>query len=378
MIARTLESTVTEKLHQGKAIIIVGARQTGKTTLIRGVLHEKDHLFLNGDDPSVRTMLTDANTEQIRRLLGEHRTVFLDEAQRIPGIGLTLKIITDQFKDVQLLVSGSSSFDMTQEVNEPLTGRKWEYTLLPISWQEFEDHVGYLDAEQRMETRLIYGSYPEIVSFPGEERERLQQLVGSYLYRDILAYAGIRKPEVLDRLLQALAFQVGSEVNYNELAETTGLNKGTVATYIDILEKGYIVFRLNSFARNLRNEIKRSRKVYFYDNGVRNAIIGNFQPLDLRPDKGALWKNFLVSERLKYNLYHNTGARMYFWRTRQQQEIDYVEERDGHLTAYEFKWKPRTAKVSSSFLSAYNAAAHTVHRDNFRDFLQLPIIQEQQ
>jgi predicted AAA+ superfamily ATPase len=224
-----------------------------------------------------------------------------------------------------------------------------------------------------METRLIYGSYPEIVSFPGEERERLQQLVGSYLYRDILAYAGIRKPEVLDRLLQALAFQVGSEVNYNELAETTGLNKGTVATYIDILEKGYIVFRLNSFARNLRNEIKRSRKVYFYDNGVRNAIIGNFQSVDLRPDKGALWENFLVSERLKYNLYHNTGARMYFWRTRQQQEIDYVEERDGRITAYEFKWKPRTAKVSSSFLSAYNAAAHTVHRDNFRDFLQPPI-----
>lgn len=376
MIARTHEATVSEKLHQGKAIILVGARQTGKTTLIQRVFHDREYLFLNGDDPSVRTMLTDANTEQIRRLLGEHRIVFLDEAQRIPGIGLTLKIITDQFKDVQLLVSGSSSFDMTQEVNEPLTGRKWEYTLFPVSWQEFEDHVGYLQAEQQLETRLLYGSYPEIVVSPGEERERLQQLVGSYLYRDILAYAGIRKPEVLDRLLQALAFQVGSEVNYNELAETTGLNKGTVAAYLDILEKGYIVFRLNSFARNLRNEIKRTRKVYYYDNGVRNAVIANFQPLDLRPDKGALWENFLVSERLKYNRYHNTGARMYFWRTRQQQEIDYVEERDGRLTAYEFKWKPRTAKISSSFLSAYNAAAHTVHRDNFREFVRQTSPQE--
>lgn len=376
MIARTHEATVSEKLHRGKAIILVGARQTGKTTLIQRVFHDREYLFLNGDDPSVRTMLTDANTEQIRRLLGEHRIVFLDEAQRIPGIGLTLKIITDQFKDVQLLVSGSSSFDMTQEVNEPLTGRKWEYTLFPVSWQEFEDHVGYLQAEQQLETRLLYGSYPEIVVSPGEERERLQQLVGSYLYRDILAYAGIRKPEVLDRLLQALAFQVGSEVNYNELAETTGLNKGTVAAYLDILEKGYIVFRLNSFARNLRNEIKRTRKVYYYDNGVRNAVIANFQPLDLRPDKGALWENFLVSERLKYNRYHNTGARMYFWRTRQQQEIDYVEERDGRLTAYEFKWKPRTAKISSSFLSAYNAAAHTVHRDNFREFVRQTSPQE--
>ncbi len=370
IICRTLERTATEKIHRGKAIILVGARQTGKTTLIRQILKGREHLFLNGDDPSVRTMLRDANTEQIRRLLGDHRIAFLDEAQRIPGIGLTLKIITDRFPEVQLLVTGSSSFDMAHELNEPLTGRKWEYTLFPVSWTEFEDHAGYLQAEQQLETRLLYGNYPEIVSSPGEERERLQQLVGSYLYRDILAYAGIRKPEVLDRLLQVLALQIGSEVNYNELAQTTGINKGTVASYIDILEKGYIVFRLNSFARNLRNEIKRTRKIYFYDNGVRNAIIGGFQTLELRPDKGALWENFLVSERLKFNLYRNTGARMYFWRTRQQQEVDYVEELDGCITAWEFKWKPRPAKISSSFLSTYQADGHVVHRENFREFVQ--------
>lgn len=370
MISRTLERTITEKIHRGKAIILVGARQTGKTTLMRRVLDDRKYLFLNGDDPSVRTMLATANTAQLRRLLGEHRIAFLDEAQRIPGIGLTLKIITDQFPEVQLLVSGSSSFDMAHELNEPLTGRKWEYTLFPVSWREFEDHVGYLQAEQQLETRLLFGCYPEIATSPGEERERLQQLVGSYLYRDILAYAGIRKPEVLDRLLQALAFQIGSEVNYNELAETTGLNKGTVANYIDILEKGYIVFRLNSFARNLRNEIKRTRKIYFHDNGVRNAILGSFQPLDLRPDKGALWENFLVSERLKYNMYRNAGARMYFWRTRQQQELDYVEELDGRVTAWEFKWNPRPVKFSSSFLSAYQAEGHVVHRENFRDFIR--------
>lgn len=369
MIERSLNAAINGKLHRGKAIILVGARQTGKTTLIRQILKNQPHLFLNGDDPSVRTMLSGANTEQIRRILGSHRIAFLDEAQRIPGIGLTLKIITDQFPQVQLLVSGSSSFDMAQELNEPLTGRKWEYTLFPISWGEFENHVGYVQAEQTLEARLLFGSYPEIVSTPGEEKERLQQLAGSYLYRDILAYAGIRKPEVLDRLLQALALQIGSEVNFNELAQTTGMNKGTVASYIDILEKGSIIFRLNSFARNLRNEIKRNRKVYFFDNGVRNTIIGNFQPLELRPDKGALWENFLVSERLKLNMYRNTGARMYFWRTRQQQEIDYVEEVDGQVTAWEFKWQRRPARISSSFLTAYQADARVVHRENFRDFM---------
>jgi hypothetical protein len=369
MIERRLEHTLVERIHGGKAIIVVGARQTGKTTLIRRVLEGREHLFLNGDDPSVRALLTDANSQQIKRLIGGHRIVFLDEAQRIPGIGVTLKIITDQFPKVQLVVSGSSSFDMVHELNEPLTGRKWEYTLFPVSWREFEDHVGYLEAEQRLETRLLYGSYPEIVCSPGEERELLQQLVGSYLYRDILAYAGIRKPEVLDRLVQALALQIGGEVNYNELSQIAGLNKGTVANYIDILEKGYIVFRLNSFSRNLRHEIKRTRKIYFYDNGVRNALVASFQPLELRPDKGALWENFLVSERLKYNRYRNTGARMYFWRTRQQQEIDYVEELDGSITAYELKWKPRSVRISSSFLSTYTAEGYVIHRGNFRDFV---------
>ena len=370
MIDRVLESTVAGKLDSGKAIIIVGARQTGKTTLVRRVLDGREYLFLNGDDPSVRAVLTDANSQQIRRLLAGHQIVFLDEAQRIPRIGITLKIITDQFPDVRLLVSASSSFDMGQELNEPLTGRKWEYTLFPVSWEEFEDHVGYLPAEQQLETRLIYGSYPEIVASPGEERERLQQLVGSYLYRDILAYSGIRKPEVLDHLLQALAFQVGGEVNYNELSQTISLNKGTVADYIDILEKGYVVFRLSSFSRNLRNEIKRTRKIYFYDNGVRNAVVGNFQPIELRPDKGALWENFLVSERRKHNVYQKTGARMSFWRTRQKQKIDYVEELDGRIAAYEFKWKSRPPRISSSFLSTYRAEGHVVHRQNFREFVR--------
>ncbi len=369
MIKRTLQEVLHQKMHTGKAIILIGARQTGKTTLLRELLSGQDYLFLDGDDPAVRTMLAGANTQQILRILGNNQLVFLDEAQRIPGIGLTLKIITDQFPQVQLFVSGSSSFDLSVEMNEALTGRKWEYPLFPVTWDEFERHVGYLRAVQELETRLLYGSYPEILNFPGQERERLQQLATSYLYRDVLAYGGIRKPEVLDKLLQALALQIGSEVNYNELAQITGLNKETVSNYIDILEKGYIVFRLPSFSRNIRNEIKQNRKIYFYDTGVRNMIIGNFQPLDLRSDKGALWENFLISERRKIHSYRGTMARSYFWRTRQQQEIDYVEEMNGKITAWEFKWQPKEVKISVSFLNAYNAAGYVVHRDNFRDFL---------
>jgi len=333
------------------------------------LLRDSRFLFLNGDDPSVQAELAKVNTRQLARIIGDHTVVFIDEAQRIPGVGLGLKIITDRFPQVQLLVSGSSSFELTQSVNEPLTGRKWEYILYPLSWAEIENHFGYLESEQLLETRLIYGNYPEIVVHLGEERERLQQLVNSYLYRDILSFADIRKPEVLSRLLQALALQVGSEVNFTELAQITGVNKATVSNYIDILEKGFIIFRLSSLSRNLRNEIKQNRKVYFYDNGVRNMIIGNFQSLDLRSDKGALWENFLISERIKLNHYTGAYAHNYFWRTRQQQEVDYVEEKDGNITAWEFKWRPQGAKISSTFLNAYNATAKIIHRENFREFI---------
>jgi predicted AAA+ superfamily ATPase len=329
MFDRTIVNTITEKINGGKAIVVVGARQVGKTTLINEILKDKDFLFLDADDPSTRSLLQNPTTEQIRTFLGDYKFIFLDEAQRIPGIGLTLKIITDQFRGVQLFVSGSSSFDLGNELNEPLTGRKWEYELFPISWEEYENKIGFIKSEQQIENRLLYGLYPEVINNQGKERETLKNLVNSYLYRDILAFSDIRKPEVLEKLLQALALQMGSEVNYNELSQLIGINKITVQKYIDILEKGYIVFRLNSFNRNIRNEIKQNRKIYFYDNGIRNMIIGNFNQLDLRVDKGALWENFLVSERRKQNLYKDTFAKMYFWRTKQQQEIDFVEEKMG-------------------------------------------------
>jgi len=371
MYTRTLESRIKEKIHSGKAIVIVGARQVGKTTLLKSILEGLDYLFLDADDPTIRSLLSNPNTEQIRTILGDHKTVFLDEAQRINGIGLTLKIITDQFKHVQLFVSGSSSFDLGNVLNEPLTGRKWEYEMFPISWEEYETKIGFVNSEQQLENRLLYGFYPDVINNQGNEKETLKNLVNSYLYRDILAFSDIRKPEVLEKLLQALALQMGSEVNYNELSLTIGINKLTVQKYIDILEKGFIVFRLNSFSRNLRNEIKQNRKIYFYDNGIRNMIIGNFKPFELRVDKGALWENFLVSERLKQNTYKQTFAKMYFWRTKQQQEIDFVEEYNGQICGYEFKWNSKRINFPKNFTETYNAGTFLISRENFREFVAL-------
>ena len=262
MIQRFIEDTIREKINSGKAIVLAGARQVGKTTLIKNILSEIDYLFLDADDPTVRNLLTSPNTEELKTLLGENKYVFIDEAQRIPDIGITLKIITDQLKDIQLFVSGSSSFELGNALNEPLTGRKWEYELFPISWEEYEKNTGYLKSVQQLENRLLYGMYPDVINNQGKEKEILKNLVNSYLYRDILAFSDIRKPEVLEKLLQALALQMGSEVNYNELAQIAGINKVTVQKYIEILEKGYIVFRLNSFSGNLQNEIKKNRKIY--------------------------------------------------------------------------------------------------------------------
>jgi hypothetical protein len=371
MIKRILESKILQKLNTGKAIILIGPRQVGKTTLINSILKNKEHLFIDGDDPTVRNLLTEPNTEQLKSIIGNNKTLFIDEAQRINTIGITLKLITDQFKDVQLLVSGSSAFELNNQINEPLTGRKWEYNLFPISWEELENHIGYIKAEQQLELRILYGMYPDIINNPGEEVEILKQLANSYLYKDILAFGGIRKPEVLEKLVKALALQIGNEVSYNELSQLIGVDKNTVSNYIDLLTKGYIVYRLPSFSRNLRNEIKSNQKIYFYDTGIRNMVIGNFNLLDTRNDKGALWENFLISERLKRNVYNGSLANSYFWRTAQQQEIDYLEEIAGDIKGYEFKWNPKAkVKIPKSFMETYNAEVDVINRDNFRTFIK--------
>lgn len=370
MIKRGLASLIKNKISTRKAILIIGPRQVGKTTLINELLADKDFLFLDGDDPSTRQLLTNPNTEQLKDLIKDKPFVFLDEAQRIENIGITLKIIVDQIKLTQVFVSGSSSFEISNLTSEPLTGRKWEYTLYPISWKEFENYKGVLKSIQQLPIRLVYGMYPEIISNAGNEFELLKQLTESYLYKDILAYDAIRKPDVVKKLLQALAHQVGSEVSLRELSNLLSIDAKTVASYISILEQAFVIFRLGAFSRNLRNEIKTNQKIYFYDNGILNMMKGNLNPLETRNDIGSLWENFLISERIKKNEYNQSLAQIYFWRTKQQQEIDFVEDVGGKISGYEFKWKSKAkVKTPNSFIETYNADFKIISTENFREFI---------
>lgn len=371
-VERLIETDIKSRFFSNKAIIVTGPRQAGKTTLIRKLIQPFLHetLILEGDDPNTAIIMNRPNTEQLRSIMGRNRVVFIDEAQKIPEIGLTSKIIIDQFKDVQLILSGSSSFDLMEKTQEPLTGRKWNFSLWPISWEEWQNHSGYIKADQDLENRLVFGSYPDVLTNPADQQMILKELASSYLYHDVLMFAKIKKPEVLIKLLQALAFQLGNEVSYNEIASLIGLDAKTVASYIDILEKAFVIYKLTAFSGNLRDEIKTNRKIYFCDNGIRNAVIGNYNPVQLRNDIGALWENFLISERLKFNQYHRIESTSFFWRTTQQQEIDYVEKQDDKILAFQFKWnEKRKAKFSKSFTSNYHPETMVVNRQNFREFV---------
>lgn len=369
-IERLQKHWIGEKLHKGKVIIVIGPRQVGKTTLVNELLKSESFLFLDGDDPTVRELLNSPNTEQLKSILGNYSLVFIDEAQRIKDIGITLKIIHDRFKDVQLLVSGSSSFELSGLTQEPLTGRKWTFFLYPISWEEWEKQVGYVRAEQSIEERLVFGMYPEILTNVPDQKELLLELSESYLYKDIFSLGLIKKPDAIHRLLQALAYQVGNEVSFNELSNLLKIDVKTVISYIELLEQAFVVFRLGTFSRNLRNEIKTNKKIYFYDNGVRNALINNFQPVSLRNDIGALWENFLISERVKLLEYHKMNRDIFFWRTKFQQEIDFVETFDGKVLGFEFKWNPKQkVNFPASFIETYQAETKVIHRDNFREFV---------
>ena len=372
-IERKLYKTITEQLFKGKVIILVGPRQVGKTTLLSELVRQSDKkvLSLNCDEPEVQTMLTNTNVAKLRTIIGNNELLVIDEAQKIDNIGLTLKLIVDNIKEVQVVATGSSAFELRNRLNEPLTGRKFEYQMFPISCGEIIDTYGLLEEKRTLENRLVYGSYPDIIMHPEEARRYLTELTQSYLYKDILSLDSLRKPQLLDKLLQALAFQMGSEVSTSELARTLQTDSKTIDKYIDLLEKCYVIFRLGGLSRNLRTELKRAKKIYFYDNGVRNAIIQQFAPVHLRDDIGALWENFFISERMKRNHYDGYLCNRYFWRTTLQQEIDLVEERDGAMTAFEMKWNPsKKVLFSKSFTDAYNVKETiTITPDNYLEYL---------
>ena len=372
MIVRTVVDNIRKRLSDRKVMVILGSRQVGKTTLFHQLFDDsKEVLWWNGDESDVRAALENTSSARLKTLIGNHSIVVIDETQRIDNIGLAAKIIYDTIPNVKVLLSGSSAFELKNKTNEPLTGRKWEYQLFPLSFAEMVNHHGLLEEKRLLEHRMIYGYYPEVVTQTADAKSVLSQITNSYLYKDILMLENIHKAEKLERLVQALAFQVGHQVSYNELSQICGLDNQTVEKYIDLLEKSFVVFRIPSFSRNIRNELKKSRKIYFYDNGIRNAVIKQYNSLDLRDDVGALWENFLVSERMKFINYNFHYCNRYFWRTHAQQEIDYVEDKDGLLSAFEFKWNPKTkAKLPKAFSTAYpNSEFKTIHRDNFYTFL---------
>ena len=331
-IKRDIDGFLAKRMFGGKTLVIYGPRQSGKTTAVESYLatHElvSDVVSFNGDETTDRQLLADASAEKLRLLVGKKKILFIDEAHKVPNIGLVLKRAWDKVKGVQVIASGSSSVELADKIEEPMTGRKFDYTLMPPSFAELVSVTSPADELRCIEQRMIYGMYPDVVTHPGDEVDRLRMIGKGYLYKDILAMGEIKRPELLDRLLSALAFQIGQEVIYSELAQTVGTDDKTVAKYIDILEKAYIIRKVPSYARNLRNELKKSRKIYFNDCGIRNYIIGDWRPLDMRgaTEAGHLWENYLVAERAKWRLVHEPETREFFWMTTQQQEVDLVEE----------------------------------------------------
>jgi len=371
MIKRFITSRILNNLHKGKVILIMGARQSGKTTLLKGLFPvQQDILYLNCDDLEDRNLLAAETISSMKQFAGKSKYIFIDEAQRVQNIGLKLKLLVDNFPEVQIIATGSSSFELSNQIKEPLTGRIYEFYLYPFAYQELADNFGAYRERKELANRLIYGSYPDIVNHPSEAATLLNHLVGSYLYKDIFTFQELRKPELLDRLLSALALQIGSEVSYNELAQLISTDQKTIQKYIQLLEQAYIIFRLPNYSTNQRKEIKRSRKIYFWDNGVRNCLITDFRDIAVRDDIGKLWENYIVSERMK--LLSNAGIlrKSYFWRNIHKSEIDYLEVYEDKTTAYEIKWNPRRNLKATAFTSLYpQAGLFLINPENYSEFL---------
>lgn len=373
MVRREQTNYAKARLFKGKALLVFGPRQVGKTTFVQNLIADlnKKTLFLNGDESDVLVLFENPNVTKLKNLIGDNEILVIDEAQRITNIGIVLKIIVDQIKSVQVIATGSSSFELANKLNEPLTGRKYEMFLYPIAFSEMVAHSGLLEEKRALEQRLIYGNYPEIITNPIDAKEHIKLIANSYLYKDLFLLDQISKPVLLQKIVKALALQVGSEVNYNELSKLIQIDNKTVEKYIDLLEKAFVIFKLPALSNNVRNEIKKGKKIYFYDNGIINAVTGNFNPLAQRTDVGSLWENYIISERIKHLNIQQNEASPYFWRTTQQQEIDYIEKNEDQIFACEIKWNAKTKyKIPVTFSTNYaNVTSKIVSPENYEEFL---------
>ncbi len=374
LVPRALESTIAAQLTSNKVILLVGARRVGKTVLMNQLAESFSGptLLLNGDDLTTADLLNDRRVANYRRWLGKTELLLIDEAQVVPNVGTALKLLIDSFPELTIFATGSSSFELTNRAGEPLVGRQITHTLYPLSQLEMGATETYLQTKERLTDRLVFGSYPDVVQLPdpADRIDYLKGMVSSYLLKDILLFEQIRNAQKMLQLLQLVAYQVGNEVSYDELARQLQLDRSTVLRYLDLFSKVFILFRLGGYSGNLRKEVTKSSKWYFFDNGIRNALINNFASLSQRQDVGALWENYLVAERLKRNAYQRNQATPYFWRTYDQQELDWLEETDGQLEAFEMKWTTGRIRLPKAFEKAYPAAPITViNPDTYLDFI---------
>lgn len=373
-LVRDLSENIFKKFQSNKVVIVFGARRVGKTVLVKELLEKINEpvLSLNGEDINVHDKLAIRSVENYRQLLGSYKFLYIDEAQKIPEIGLKLKLMIDEIEDLKIIISGSSSFDIHKDAGEPLTGRKYSFNLFALSENEFNQVENKIEKIDKVRERLIFGNYPELLQLPDREDkiDYLNEMVSSYLLKDILVYENIKNSQKIFNLLRLIAFQIGGEVSLQELGKQLGISKNTVEKYLDLLSKVFILHKVEGFSRNLRKEITKNSRWYFLDNGIRNAVIANFNPIESRNDIGALWENYMISERLKYQEYNRLSSNNYFWRTYEQQEIDWVEERDGSLFGYEFKWKESKVKIPTQWKNAYpDSSFEVINKDNFEKWL---------
>lgn len=375
-IRRAIEESIIKKLQPNKVVVLLGARRVGKTLLLNYLIENSIHepyVFLNGEDMAVQALLAQRTAENYKRLLGDKKLLIVDEAQKVEGIGQILKLMVDSIEGLKVIATGSSVFDLANKSGEPLTGRKYTFKLFPLAQMEYSTNESMVQTRAKLEERLIYGCYPELVHLPSNQEKAtyLNEMADAYLLKDILEFDGIRNSDKMFDLLRLIAFQIGKEISLDELGRQLAMSRNTVEKYLDLLSKVFVIYKLPGFSRNLRSEITKTNRWYFYDNGIRNALIRNFNPLSIRNDAGELWENYVLAERAKYQSYTNKQMTNFFWRTYEQQEIDWIEESGGKLMAYEIKWNPtKTVRVPPAWTKAYpESSFQVIHPENYLDWI---------